>query len=156
MLRFIFKTEKKEVLENLKYYGIKEIPYLLTISGKDKVRAYSGDLSNEEIVEFDKQVGIELLGMYFFHLYDNQIRLSFDAVQLLKNQITENVIEIDEKQAVEFFRGQDILLDEKDKEKFKGETLGFKVIKFSNDLIGTGKLTADRIVNYLPKERRVK
>jgi len=94
--------------------------------------------------------------MYMFNTYEEGIRLSLDAIHLLKSQIKKNILEIDNKQAEEWMRGQDILINEEDKEKWKNEEKGFKVIKNKDDFIGCGKLLADRIVNYLPKERRAK
>ena len=155
-MEFIYKTQKKEILEKLEWYGITELPYLMSISGKEKVRGYSGSFSDHELRELDKDIGVELLGLYLFHIYNDEIRLSFDGMLMLKDQITKNIIEVNEKQAKEFFQGQDIALEKEDKEKWKNEPTGFKVIKFKDEFIGTGKLTNDRIVNYLPKERRIK
>ncbi len=154
--RFIFKSEKKQILELLKHYGIEDLPYLLVASGKEKIRGYSGILSTDEIIAIDEAIGIELIGAYFFHNYENNLRLSTDAIHLLKNKITKNIVNINEKQAKEWFKGQDILLSKEEQEKLKEESKTFKIIQYKDDLIGTGKLTEDRIVNYMPKERRQK
>ena len=52
-LNFIFKNDKKRILEKLEYYGIKELPFLLIESGREKIRGYSGSLSIKEIHEID-------------------------------------------------------------------------------------------------------
>jgi NOL1/NOP2/fmu family ribosome biogenesis protein len=156
MQRFIFKTEKKEILKQLEYYGIDELDYLLISTGKEKIRGYSGILSTDEIIELDKQVGIEIIGLYLLHNYKDELRLSIDAITLLKNKITKNILRVNESQAKELFKGQDIPLTKEDKERLKNETKGFKVLEFKGDLIGIAKLTEDRIINYLPKERRRK
>lgn len=155
-LDFLFKAEKNKILEKLKYYGIKELPYLLSMSGKEKVRGYTGNLSTNEIILLNQGVRIELIGLYLLHLYPEDLRLSFDAISALKNQITQNIIELDEKQGEEFLKGRDIALTDKDKEKFKNELSGFKIVKLGDDLIGNCKLTHDRIINYMPKERRLR
>lgn len=155
-LSFIFRNDKEKLVKNLSYYGIKKLPYLLTRSGKDKIRGYTGSLTTDEITKLNNEVGIELLGMYLFHDYHGDMRLSFDAISALKDQITENIIDIDDKQAEEFLKGRDIALSDADKEKFKSESLGFKIIRNRGEFIGTGKLIADRIVNYMPKERRLR
>ena len=116
----------------------------------------------------------EIIGIYLFHEYPTEIRLSLDALHLLKNQITKNIIEITKEQKDNWFRGEDILVNNKnqtkeietsknlgalgkeEEEKFGKEERGFRVIKYKDDLIGTGKLTEGRITNYLPKERRRK
>ena len=33
---------------------------------------------------------------------------------------------------------------------------GFVLIKYENDFIGCGKITKDKILNFVPKERRLK
>ena len=162
MPRFIFKTEKKEIIKKLEYYGITELPFLLVTSGKEKVRGYTGILSTDEIIELDKCVNMEIIGLYLFHNYADSIRLSMDAINLLKDQITKNILELNEKQAKEWFAGQDILLSKEEKEQLKKEleqkkeTNGFKVIKIAGDLVGMAKITDDRIINYTPKERRIR
>jgi len=153
-MEIIFNTEKREIMKKLAYYGINELPFLLIKSGKDKVRGYSGSLSLEEIRKLQRNSRVEIIGIYLFHEYPEEIRLSLDALHLLKDQITKNMIEINKEQKDKWFRGEDILLIKEEQEKFKGENKGFKVIKYKEDLIGMGKLTEDRITNYLPKERR--
>jgi NOL1/NOP2/fmu family ribosome biogenesis protein len=155
-LSFMFRNDKEKLIKNLGYYGIKKLPYLLTKSGKEKIRGYTGSLTTDEIVKLNNEVGIELLGIYLFHDYHDNMRLAFDAIYALKDQITENVIELDDKQAEEFLKGRDIALTDADKERFKDEPLGFKIMRNNGEFIGTGKLIADRIVNYMPKERRLR
>lgn len=151
-MKIIFKSEKEKILEKLVYYGIKELPFLLIRFGKEKIRGYSGDLSVEEIQKIENSIGIELMGLYLFHEYDEGIRLSLDAIHLLKNQITKNIMELDDRQAEEWFRGQDIMASG----KLKQENKGFKILRYKDDFIGCGKLTESRIVNCMPKERRLK
>jgi len=156
-LKFIFKKEKQEIIKKLNYYGISEVPYLLVELGKEKIRGYSGSLSIEELNKLNKETGIEIIGLYLFHNYPSDIRISFDAVHALKPQITKNILEINDEQTKEFLEGKDIILSNQDKEKLKNETRGFKIIKYKEDIIGTGKLTQEgRIVNYMPKERRLR
>lgn len=157
-LKFLYSKEKKDILKKLEYYGIKKLPFLLTESGKEKIRGYSGILSNEEIFELDKGVGIDLIGMYLFHNYEDNLRLSFDAISALKDQITKNILNITDKQAEEFLKGRDILLTREEEEQIKatGEARGFKIISNNGDFLGTGKLAEGRITNYMPKERRLK
>jgi NOL1/NOP2/fmu family ribosome biogenesis protein len=151
-MKIVYKTEKNKILEKLGYYGIKDLPFLLIRFGKEKIRGYSGALSVEEINELDADIGIDLMGLYLFHDYGNEIRLSLDAVHIFQEQITKNILELDDKQAEAWFKGDDIPIPD----EWKQENRGFKVLKNNNDLIGCGKLTNDRLVNYMPKERRIK
>ena len=158
-ISFVFKSEKGKIIERLGYYGIEEIPYLLINSGKEKIRGYTGNLTKEKIIELDNEIGIDVMGLYLFHNYSNEIRLSFDAVHALKEQIGANVLELNDLQAKELLKGRDIALSREEFEKLrqKGEKTGFKILKNNEEFIGTGKLTEEgRIVNYMPKERRLR
>lgn len=154
---FIYRNEREKLLQRIEeYYGIKDLPYLITYSGKEKIRGYSGILSGKEINDLDNEVYIELIGLYLFHDYPDGIRLSFDAIQAFANQITKNIIDLNDKQAGDFLKGQDLLLSKEDKEKFKTESKGFKIIRHNGDLIGSGKLSEERLINFMPKERRLR
>jgi NOL1/NOP2/fmu family ribosome biogenesis protein len=155
-LRFIFKNEKNKIMDGLAYYGITQLPYLLIESGKEKIRGYTGNLLMKDLTDLDREIGLELVGMYLFHDYGDNIRISFDAVSALKGKITKNIIELNDEQALEFLKGRDILLTDKDKEKFKNESLGFKIAKHKDELLGSCKLGPERITNYMPKERRLR
>jgi NOL1/NOP2/fmu family ribosome biogenesis protein len=141
--------EKEKIIKKLnEQFGITNLPYLLLMFGAEKVRLYSGGLSKDELLALDRTLRIENLGLYFANKKDNEeIRLTLDAVQLLKPQITKNILEIDEKQAKEWLKGYDLnIITEK----------GFKIISYKKEFIGCGRSTGDRITNFVPKERRIK
>lgn len=145
--KFIQSKEKKEILEELeRQFGITNLPYLLIRTGAEKVRAYSGSLSKDEIMEIDRLVNIEIIGEYFLK-QEGEIRLSTDAIHLLKGQITKNIIEIDDSQLHSWMRGQNIDL--------KSEP-GVKIIGHKGDFVGCGKSNGEKIFNFVPKERRLK
>ncbi len=154
-MRIVYKTEKRNMLDNLeKIYGIKKlpVPFLLVKLGEEKTRVYTGDFSPEQIMDIQREIGIDTMGLYLLHEYGENIRLSIDGIHLFKEQISKNIIELNEEQAESWFRGEDIIFIK----QWEKEEKGFKVLKFKEDLIGCGKLTDNRIVNYMPKERRVK
>lgn len=151
-MRIIFGSEKKKIIEKLAYYGIEKVPHLLLKFGKDKIRGYTGHLSTDEIQKIDKAARIDLIGLYLFNEHENEIRLSLDAIQVFKNQITKNILELTDCQSEKWIGGEDLEVAE----KWKTECCGFKVIKINRDFFGMGKLTKERLINYLPKERRAK
>jgi len=145
---FIKSNEKKKILVELEeIYGITNLPYLLLETGKKKLRAFSGHLSKEEILQLTNLTNVELIGTYLISKKDADLRLSFDAVSLLKNQITKNILNINEEQFNEWIRGYDLNISTQ---------RGIIVIKYKNDLIGVGKSNGDKIFNYVPKERKLK
>ena len=148
-IKFIEKSEKREIISKLEeQYGISELPYLLIMIGKEKIRAYSGSLSKVEIMQLGKSVNIELIGIYLMKIEKDGIRLSHDATSLLKDRITKNILDINDEQAKEWLKGDDIFTDNKN--------FGYFVLRNKGNLIGCGKLSQGRIVNFVPKERRIK
>jgi len=148
-IKVLNSKEKHRIIEKLKErFGIKSIPYIIVQSGKERLRIASINLSTDEIKKLSQIANIELIGLYFATLVNDEIRLSIDATHLLKSQINKNILEISEKEKEEWLKGRDLQ---------KGNVeRGFVVIRYKEDLLGTGKLSEEKIGNFLPKERRVK
>jgi NOL1/NOP2/fmu family ribosome biogenesis protein len=143
----IYGTAKKEIVKKLEdQYGIKDVPYLLIQFGKEKIRAYSGEFSTEELKFLEKNIRIESLGLYLLNKKD-EFRLTFDGVSLFKDQITKNIIELNSDQAKQWLSGNDLLIK---------ENRGFVILRYEGELIGCGKSTGERITNFVPKERRIR
>ena len=148
-IKVLNSKEKHRIIEKLKErFGIKSIPYIIVQSGKERLRIASINLSTDEIKKLSQTANIELIGLYFATLVNDEIRLSIDATHLLKSQINKNILEISEKEKEEWLKGGD--LQKKNNER------GFVIIRYKEDLLGTGKLSEEKIGNFLPKERRVK
>ncbi len=147
-MQILRAREKKQILQKLnEQFGIEKIPYLLLRFGKEKIRLYSGSLSSQELSILDKNLRIESAGLYFLKQQTEGPRLSLDSLSLFKNQINKNVLEINDEQAENWLKGQDLHI--------KAER-NFKILKNQEDLIGCGKSTGEKIANFIPKERRIK
>ncbi len=144
----ILSSQKKKIIQQLNdQFGITDLPYLFLQFGKDKIRIYSGNLSKENLNNLDKNTRIENMGLYFARLQPDGVRLTIDGIQLVKGQITKNVMEINESQANEWLKGNDL--------DIKAD-IGFKILKNNNEYLGCGKSTGEKISNFIPKERRIK
>jgi NOL1/NOP2/fmu family ribosome biogenesis protein len=150
-LKFISKGEKKNIQKKLKeQFGIQNLNYLLLKSGKNKIRAFSGSLSKEEISILARNINIEIIGLYIAKQEnEKEIRLSHDAVSLFQNKIQKNIIEINNPQVKKWLKGRDI-------EFKKNIQEGIVILKNNNDIIGCGKSNGKTIFNFVPKERRIK
>ncbi len=147
-INFIKSSEKRKITEQLNnQFGIETLPYLLIESGKEKIRAFTGNLLKEEIKLLSRLINIELIGIYLLKKEDNGLRLSLDATHLLKNQIKKNIIEINESQLNDWLKGNDLNIQIQ---------RGIVIIKYNEDFIGCGKSNGQKIFNYVPKERRRK
>ena len=145
----VYSKDKKKILAKLnETYGIKKLPYLILQFGKEKYRIYSGNLSNEEIHLLNRNLRIENMGLYFAKEHSGyEFRLTLDGLQILKDQITKNILELTKEQADEWFRGHDLMIE---------SDSSFKVLKYEGEFIGCGKSTGELIKNFVPKERRIR
>ncbi|MDD5012313.1 MAG: hypothetical protein PHQ66_01550 [Candidatus Nanoarchaeia archaeon] len=177
-LKFFNKNEKEQFIKQLnEQFGIKDVPFSLAKLGRERIIVFSGDISEKEILGLDRFARIEGIGLYFAKIDEKtqDLRLSIEGVQLMKEQITKNIFELDEKQAEQWMMGQELLLEDikKSREISRvqinsplggrvGSTSeieiekGFFIMKFKNDFLGTGKISAEKISNFIPKSRRLK
>ena len=86
-------------------------------------------------------------GMYVIEDRNNELRLSVEGSQLLGKKATKNIVELNKEEIVEWLKGNDF-------EK-KGDNKGFVIIKYKDDFFGSGKFKENRLLNFLPKIRRL-
>ncbi|HLC87391.1 MAG TPA: hypothetical protein VJH65_03910 [Candidatus Nanoarchaeia archaeon] len=145
------KHEKEEITNKLnKQFGIKEIKGMIIKIGAEKLFLYQGDLTEKQIKELEKIIPVERTGIYFAKIVpkENKIRLSIEGTQLLKDQLSKNIFELDQARAVEWMSGKELNIA-------TGQN-DFLIIKYKDNFLGTGKATAEKISNYIPKNRRLK
>ncbi len=147
--RILNSGEKKKLLQQLgERFGISKLNYLLVETGRGKIRAFSGTLNREEILRLEEIARIELVGLYLARRDEmSGLRLSMDAIHLLDEQISKNIIEINEEEFRIWIRGGFLDTD-------KGE--GVYIVKFGDDFVGCGYSNGKKLYNFVPKERRIK
>ena len=162
-IQVLDRAKKKKFLSGLEEFGLRKIPELLVRTGKERVRAFSGSLSREEIMEIWRMFPIEGVGLYVGKEFVNrngtrEVRLSVDGMHAWKEKLTDKIFVLNEEQEEDWFEGRDVKLD---KEQCDYE--GFVLVKSADerDFVGMGKLgirnqkSGVRILfGYLPKERR--
>lgn len=143
--QFLSASEKKKLFEELKeIYGIDNVDYLFIQTNKERIRAFSGSLGRDEILELDSMTRIELLGTYFAKP-EYGARLSFDMTQLLGDKIVKGILELDAEQAKEWMRGNGLAL---------ASEKGIHAMKHGEDMLGVGYSDGEKLWNFVPKERR--
>jgi NOL1/NOP2/fmu family ribosome biogenesis protein len=152
------RGKKKKFVEGLDSLGIKKIPQMLVRSGKEKIRAFSGSLDREAIMNIWHLLSIEGIGLYVGKDMVNrngvrEVRLSLDGMHVWRDQLTERILFLTSEQEAEWFLGRDIELDGKQKIE-----AGFVSVKSGEDFVGVGKIGADgkTLFSFLPRERRRK
>ena len=105
---------KNQILKQLnEQFGIKEIPenIILIKLGEEKIFAFSGDLKT--LWKLEKlNINIAGVGNYVATEERGQIRLSIEGTHLFKNQITKNILELNQEQKNLWMHGSEILLDD--------------------------------------------
>lgn len=144
--RILTSAERKDFVARLKdIFGVVNIPSLLLETGKDKIRAFSGDMPREELLELAGITRIEIVGLYIARR-EFGVRLGFDATQIFSDEI-KNAIELDGEDAERWMQGYGLSLE--------GEP-GLYVIKSGDDFLGCGYCDGKNLQNFVPKERRVR
>ncbi len=148
-MKFVKSGEKKRLLKELKErFGIEKLDsWILVETGKKKIRGFSGNMTREEIKELIEISNLELLGTYLVRKETAVLRLGFDATQILKDKITKNIFELDDSQLESWMNGNNI-----DKKIERG----IYVIRHADDFVGCGISNGEKIINFVPKERRIR
>lgn len=161
-IQILDRAKKKKFIAGLVDFGMRKIPELLIKTETERIRAYSGNLSKEEIMEIWRLLPIEGIGLYVGKEMVNrngvrEIRLSLDGMHIWREQLTERIFVLSEKQEKDWFLRKDIELDDGQIGNVKD---GFVLVKSSDgkDFVGMGKIGGEGKVlfGFLPKERRRK
>jgi len=146
-MKFIKSGEKKRILRDLEdQFGIKKLDYVLLETGKQKIRGFSGTMTKEEIRELGEIANVEIVGLYLIKK-EGQMRLGLDATSLLKDNVKKSVIEIMDGDVEEWFKGNNLEIVKDN---------GIYIIKHGEDFLGCGVSDGKKIINYVPKERRIR
>jgi len=106
-------------------------------------------LANKEVFNLDlEKLRINSIGLYFGELKNNELRLSIEGSQIIGKSAKRNFVELDDKQAMQWLKGEDI--------DTKGNYKGFVILKHKNDFLGTGKYKDGKVLNFVSKARRFK
>ena len=88
-------------------------------------------------------------GVYFGRIESDGIRLSIEGSFLVGPKATNNIVELDDERARRYLSGESVEIDDKDLH-------GWVIVKWRSYYIGSAKAKAGRLINYVPKERRLK
>ncbi len=147
-LKILKRKEVKQLLAKIKeQWGYsKSLDYAFLRSSKDKIYIVNKDFAKIDI----SKLKIDKIGLYFCTVVNkNEIRLSIEGSQIVGPYATKNIIELSRSEMKEWLQGVNI-------EKDVREIGGFAIIKYDSDFMGTGKVKEGKILNYIPKARRIK
>lgn len=143
-LKILNNKEVKKIVKELKdVYGTDvKFDYVFFRSSRDKIYI----LSKKYAELNEKNLRINNLGMYFATIEKGGVRLSIEGAQLIKAK--KNVLEVAEDELEKWIQGKDLEVGEK-------KLQGYVVVKFEKDVYGVGKYKEGRVLNFVPKDRRI-
>ena len=144
-LKILNSKEIKKILKLIEaQWGAKlKLEYAFLKNPKNRIFIINKNIGKIEL----EKLRINSIGMYFCEIDKIGIRLSIEGSQIVGPKASKNIIEINEEQIKQWFKGEDL--------EIKGNYSGFVIIKHNNDFLGTGKYKSGRILNYVSKSRRV-
>jgi NOL1/NOP2/fmu family ribosome biogenesis protein len=141
------KKLREMVTDSFGYFFKRKYVYLR--NDKNKVFIINRDIDKIDLAK----LRIDRMGLYLAEMKKGQCRLSKEGAQLLvkeaeeNNEKLKNVVDLDDKEVKEYFKGLDL-------DKDLGDENRFMILKFCNDTIGCAKYKNGKILNFLPKIHR--
>ncbi|NJF24588.1 hypothetical protein [Thermococcus sp. Bubb.Bath] len=87
--------------------------------------------------------------LYFGRVESDGIRLSIEGSFLVGPRATKSVVELDDERARRYLAGESVEIDDK-------ELHGWVIVKWRTYFLGSAKAKEGRLINYVPKERRLR
>ncbi len=144
-LKSLNRKEVKHILKLIREHWDAEVDldFAFFLSGKDNLYIINKEIANVET----GKMRINSIGLYFAEFVDNSIRFSIEGSQIVGKFAKKNVVEVDFQTARKWMKGEQI--------DISGDFSGFVIIKHGKDFLGCGKFLGDKILNYVPKNRRI-
>ena len=120
-----------------------DFPYAWYQSTKNDLFVVSKDITKIDA----QKLRINSVGLYLGEIKHSEVRLSIEGSQLIGPHAKKNVVTLDAEELRHWLRGEDLIKEVKEE--------GFVIIKSGDDYIGTGKVKDGKILNFVPKARRL-
>ncbi len=141
---FLKSKEIKELKQRIaKQWGAELPDYAFFMTEKNKIYVVSKDIAKLDLSLYR----IIQVGMYFGELKNEQLRVTIEGSQVLGKTATKNVIALSADQMKAWLRGEDLELE--------ADVEGFALVKQGTDFIGSGKYKDGKLLNFVPKARRL-
>ncbi|MEM0202541.1 MAG: hypothetical protein QXO16_02925 [Archaeoglobaceae archaeon] len=135
--RGVLRCEADKVRKLLKEQFDAELSLEFLIRGKQRVFAFKKcDLRIKKVSE----------GIYFGKIEKDGLRLSIEGSFIVGRVAKKGIIEIGEEDAMRWLRGEDLEIPYK----------GYCILKWGEYFLGCGKGNGKKILNFVPKDRRLR
>jgi len=145
-MKHLKSTERKKLFRELdNLFGVSSVSESVVKVNKEQFNIFTGNLNKELLGELVKAVRVEAIGLPIIEKKNNEVKLTFDSLNVLKPD--RLILEIDKENYEKWIRGHDIEIDSWD---------GLVLLKYGEDFVGIAKSQNGKIFNSVPKDRRVK
>ena len=146
-LKQLSNKERKILFRKIEaLYGIKDLKMNYLFLRNNEGRIF---IVNKKVRDVDlREVNVNSIGLYFAR-FDNELRLSMEGSQIMGPFANKNTTELNDEDARLWLEGSDIENVKENCDEI------FVILKNKEDYIGTGKYKEGKILNYVPKERRI-
>lgn len=145
-IKILNSREVKKILALLKLsFGFEDkLGYCFLMNNKNKIYLINKDISK---IDLDK-IRVNSIGLYFAEIGKGGIRLSIEGSRLIGDDCSANILKITAEDAKVWLQGLDLEINLPEKV--------FVIIKSGEDYLGCGKAVEGKILNFVPKNRRLK
>ncbi len=146
-LRVLNSREKKPIVKAInEQWGSDFNPDVLLMSNKNKLFVMDRGIEQLDWSQFR----VDKAGLYIGK-HEKEIRLSIEGSQIVGKSAKDNILDVSDEETKLWFQGKDIERDEAD----LAHLSGYIILKNRDDFLGSGKMMKDKILNFVPKGRRV-
>ncbi len=139
------RKDVKEVASKMKeQWGADYMPDYVFLRNDEDIFIVDRDVFR---LDFER-LNVNSLGLYFGEFRKGSLRLSIEGSQLVGPLARRNVVELDEGETKLWLRGFDL-------EK-KTAAAGYTLMSYKSDFMGTGRVKDGKILNFVPKNRRIR
>lgn len=131
-------------LENQYSLNNLDLDYIFILNSEDKIHIVDKKLAALDL----ENIRVNSVGLYFCTMQDSKVRLSIEGSQIIGPSAKSNVLVLSKDEIKNWIGGNDL-----DKECSSKE---FMIIKYDKDFYGSGKCKNGKVLNYIPKSRRIK
>jgi NOL1/NOP2/fmu family ribosome biogenesis protein len=112
-------------------------------NNKDNLYLASRDVGRLPLDE----LRVTAIGCYIGELKHGELRPSIEGSQFIGPTATKNVVALDAAETEAWMRGEDL--------PKQADTTGFVIVRHGKDYLGSGKCKDGKLLNYVPKTRRL-
>ncbi|MCS7129810.1 MAG: hypothetical protein NZ872_00135 [Archaeoglobaceae archaeon] len=135
--RGIFCSEDHKIKALIREQFGAEVELCFYVGGRGKVYAYK---------ECEFSIRGKNKGIYFGKIEKDGLRLSIEGSFIVGRFAKKGVLEIHEREAIDWLNGKDLKSDYK----------GYCILRWGEYFLGCGKGNGKVIKNYVPKDRRLR